>query len=208
MNSYRNLKKLINTELAYLSKSNKNFLLKRRKDDYIICQFYSLEEREYLYKNLNPYIINLKVYDLSEVYSFNIKKNMRDIIIEIIKSIKETQKITSKMEMIHSMYMIELNEDFSDIKSFYSILHEYKKIEGKYSKEKYLKIKYDLIKEEIQLEEKGKSINIIEKEKINDFIDFFNREYIKYFENIIKENVRLETERIKNLRYERVIDNE
>lgn len=200
MNSYRNLKKLINTELSYVSKSNREFLVKRKKDDYVICSFYSLEERDYLYKNKNPYISYLKIYDLSEVYAFNIKENMRNIIIEIIKSIKEVQKIISKIEQIPAKYIIELNENFSAIKSFYCILHEYKKIDGKYTKTKYLNIKYDLIKEEIEIEEKDKLVKKIGKEDINNLIDLFNREYIKEFEKNIRENVRVETERLGNLK--------
>ncbi len=200
MNSYRNLKKLINTELSYVSKSNREFLVKRKKDDYVICSFYSLEERDYLYKNKNPYISYLKIYDLSEVYAFNMKDNIRNVIVEIIKSVKEVQKVISKMEQIHSKYIIELNEDFSDIKYFYCILHEYKKIDGKYSKTKYLNIKYDLIKEEIEIEEKDRIVKKIGKDEINNFIDLFNREYIKEFEKVIRENVRVETERLGNLK--------
>ena len=200
MNSYRNLKKLINTELSYVYKSNKEFLVKRKKDDYVICSFYSLEERDYLYNNRNPYISYLKIYDLSEVYAFNMKENIRNVIVEIVEIIKEIQKTISKMKQIHLKYIIELNENFSVVKSFYCILHEYKKINGKYSKTKYLNIKYDLIKEEIEIEEKDKLVKKIGKEDINKFIDLFKREYIKEFEKVIRENVKVETERLGNLK--------
>ena len=52
----------------------------------------------------------------------------------------------------------------------------------------------------IEIEEKDRIVKKIGKDEINNFIDLFNREYIKEFEKVIRENVRVETERLGNLK--------